>query len=53
MLFRSVKELRNRGAKTDTVLCVVLRDEKAIRILADEGLEIHPVFTMDYIKKQI
>jgi len=51
-IIESAKELRNRGAKIDTVLCVILRDEKAVAILAEEGLTLVPAFTMDYIKKQ-
>jgi orotate phosphoribosyltransferase len=51
-IIESVRELRQRGAKIDTVLCVILRDEKAIEILANENLKIIPAFTMDYIKEQ-
>ena len=51
-IIESAKELRKLGAKIDTVLCVILRDEKAISILAEEGLTLVPAFTMDYIKKQ-
>jgi orotate phosphoribosyltransferase len=52
-IIESVRELRQRGAKIDTVLCAILRDEKAIRILAEEGLKIIPAFSMEYIKQQI
>ena len=52
-IIESVKELRKRGAKVDTVLCVILRDERALAILAAEGLELKPAFTMEYIKAQI
>lgn len=52
-IIESVKELRQRGAIIDTVLCVILRDEKAIEILANEGLRIIPAFTMEYIKEQV
>ena len=52
-IIESVKELRERGAKIDTVLCVILRDEKAIKILSDEGLNLIPAFTMEYIKEQV
>lgn len=52
-IIESVKELRKRGAIIDTVLCVILRDEKAIEILAKEKLTLVPAFTMDYIKSQI
>ncbi len=49
----SVNELRKQGAIINTVLCVILRDEKAIETLAYEGLNIIPAFTMDYIKEKI
>lgn len=52
-IIESVKALRKRGAQIDTVLCVILRDEKAIQILANDGLKIIPAFTMDYIKEQV
>ena len=52
-IIESVKELRNRGAVIDTVLCVILRDEKAYEILAKEGLKLIPAFTMEYIKEQV
>ena len=52
-IIESVRELRKLGAKIETVLCVILRDEKAIKILANEGLEIIPAFTMAYIKEQV
>ncbi len=52
-IIESVKELRKRGAKIDTVLCVILRDDKAIETLANEGLKIIPAFTMVYIKGSV
>ncbi|MDR1688363.1 MAG: orotate phosphoribosyltransferase [Clostridiales bacterium] len=52
-IIESVKELRARGAIIDTVLCVILRDEKAREILARENLTLVPAFTMEYIKEQI
>jgi len=52
-IIESVRELRSRGAVISTVLCVILRDEKAIGILAEEGLKIIPAFTMRYIKEQM
>ncbi len=52
-IIESVKELRARGAQIDTVLCVILRDERAIGILAAEGLTLIPAFTMKYIKEQV
>jgi len=51
-IIESAKELRARGAIIDTVLCVILRDEKAVKLLADENLTLIPAFTMDYIKSQ-
>lgn len=51
-IIESVKELRKLGAKIDTVMCVILRDEKAIGLLANEGLKLIPAFTMDFIKLQ-
>ena len=52
-IIESVGELRKLGADVSHVLCVILRDEKAIDILAKEGLKLIPAFTMDYIKAQI
>ena len=52
-IIESIQELRERGAKIDTVLCVILRDEKAVEILAGAGLKLVPAFTMDYIKEQV
>ena len=43
--------LRKQGALIDTVVCVVLRDEKAKEILAGHGLKLVPGFTMDDIKR--
>lgn len=47
----SVKELRDLGAKIDTVLCVIVRDPKAFNKLAEEGLTLKPLFTMEELKK--
>lgn len=52
-IIESVRELRQRGAVIDTVLCVILRDNKAVDILKQENLKLIPAFTMDYIKNQI
>lgn len=52
-IIESVKELRLRGAGIDTVLCVILRDDRAVQILAEEGLNLIPAFTMNYIKEQV
>ena len=51
-IIESTKELRNRGAIVDTVLCVIQRNENASEILKKEGLELKPAFTMEYIKSQ-
>ncbi len=49
-IIESVKELRQRGAVVEHVMCVILRNEKASEILAGEGLTLIPAFTMEYIK---
>ncbi|MCL2699940.1 MAG: orotate phosphoribosyltransferase, partial [Defluviitaleaceae bacterium] len=51
-IIQSVKELRERGAVIDTVLCVILRDPRALEILRAEGLALTPAFTMEYLKEQ-
>ena len=51
-IIESARELRKRGAKIDAAMCVILRDEKAVSLLAAEGLTLIPAFTMDYIKEQ-
>ena len=48
----SVKELRQRGAIIDTVLCVIQRNPLASELLAEEGLKLIPLFTMEYLKSQ-
>ena len=52
-IISSVNELRNRGAKIDTVLCVILRNLDAKEILKKEGLCLKSVLTMEYIKEVI
>lgn len=52
-IIESVKELRQNGALIDSVLCVILRDEKAMEILDKEHLKLIPAFTMKYIKEHI
>ncbi|MCL2083671.1 MAG: orotate phosphoribosyltransferase [Oscillospiraceae bacterium] len=49
-IIESVKELRALGAVIDTVLCVILRGEKAAETLAREGLRLIPAFTMQELK---
>ena len=48
-IIESANELRKRGAIIDTVLCAILRDDKALSILANEGLNLLSVFTMEYL----
>jgi orotate phosphoribosyltransferase len=50
-IIESVKELRQRGALVDTVVCVILRDPRALELLKNHGLELKPAFTMDYLKE--
>jgi orotate phosphoribosyltransferase len=47
----AVTKLRLEGAKIDTVLCVILRDEKANANFAEHRLKLVPAFTMKYIKE--
>lgn len=49
-IIASAKELRERGAEIDTVLCVIQRNPDATGLLAAEGLELRPAFTMEYLK---
>lgn len=46
----SAHELRKFGAIIDSVLCVIQRNDNAAEILAAEGLNLIPLFTMGYIK---
>ena len=50
-IIKSVQELRNRGAKIETVLCVILRNPDANEILAKEGLNLKSVLTMEFINE--
>ena len=50
-IIKSAQELRNRGAKIDTVLCVILRNPEANEILAKEGLSLKSVLTMEFINE--
>ena len=49
-IIESVRELRARGAVVDTVLCAILRNPAATQLLAAQGLELRPAFTMEFIK---
>ncbi|MCL1835303.1 MAG: orotate phosphoribosyltransferase [Oscillospiraceae bacterium] len=48
-----VRELRALGAKVDTVICAIQRNEAASAILAEHGLTLVPAFTMDYILETV
>ena len=53
-IIESAKELRKLGADITAVVCVILRGgQNAIDLLAKEGLELRPAFTMEYIKEQV
>jgi orotate phosphoribosyltransferase len=48
-----VKELRKRGAKIDTVLCVIQRSREAADILARHDLKLIPAFTMKELEDAV
>ena len=48
-IIEGVRELRKLGAVINTVICAILRDFKAIEILAENGLVLIPAFTMEEI----
>jgi len=50
-IIASVRELRQRGAVVDTVLCVILRNPDAAEKLAGHGLALRPAFTMEEIRR--
>lgn len=50
-IITSVNELRELGAKIDTVICVIVRDPKAYDNLAKADLKLKPLFTMEELKK--
>jgi orotate phosphoribosyltransferase len=52
-IIESAKELRNRGAKIENVLCVIQRNLNASDILVKEKLNLKSVFTMEYIKEVV
>ena len=52
-IIKSVKELRERGANIDTVICAILRNDEAIELLKQEGLELRYAFSMEYLKEQM
>lgn len=50
-IITSVRELRELGAKIDTVSCVIVRDPKAFDNLKEANLELKPLFTMEELKE--
>jgi len=46
----SAKDLRNLGANVDSVLCVIVREEKAFANLGEANLKLLPLFSMKEIK---
>lgn len=46
-IIESAEKLREYGAKIDTVLCVILRDEKSIINLKEYNLNLISLFTMN------
>ena len=46
----SAADLRAVGGKTHDVLCVIQRSPEGAPKLAAEGLQLHPLFTMDELK---
>ncbi len=49
-IIESVQELRSLGAKIDSVLCVIVREEKAFENLKSAGLTLIPLFDMEELK---
>ncbi|MCP4640287.1 MAG: orotate phosphoribosyltransferase [bacterium] len=49
----SAKELRNRGARIDTVVCVIDRESGGTEALAEAGLELRPLFRMSELKAAV
>jgi orotate phosphoribosyltransferase len=49
----SATDLRKLGARVESVLCVILRNNSACEILGKEGLDLKALFTMEYLEKEI
>ena len=49
-IIESVNELRELGAKIDSVICVIVREPKAFENLESAGLKLIPLFTMEELK---
>ncbi len=47
----SANDLRKLGAQVDNVLCVILRGANSREILAKEGLNLLPLFTMEELEQ--
>lgn len=43
-IIQSVKDLRENGAKVNTVICVIVRDQVAIQNLEEEGIQLKYLF---------
>jgi len=50
-IIESAKELRELGAEIDSVLCVIVREDKAFENLASADLNLIPLFSMKEIKE--
>ena len=46
----SAHDLRKLGAKSENVLCVILRGSNSKELLAKEGLKLVPLFTMEELE---
>ncbi|MCB0364102.1 MAG: orotate phosphoribosyltransferase [Bdellovibrionaceae bacterium] len=46
----STKDLRSHGAEISDVLCAIFRGSNESSPLAEAGLKLHPLFTMDELK---
>ncbi|MEM7391895.1 MAG: orotate phosphoribosyltransferase, partial [Verrucomicrobiota bacterium] len=51
-VIESTKALRERGAKIDTVLCVIDREAGGADKLGAIDLELRPLFTMSELKPE-
>lgn len=49
-IIKSANQLRELGAKIDSVICVIVREDEAFKKLLAEGLELFPLFSMDELK---
>lgn len=51
-IIKSADDLRKAGAHIDSVLCVILRDEKGRANLSADSLTLFPLFTMEELKNE-